>query len=220
MKTYPKYLIKLDSADTPKFLDAVERALCNGWTRRPDMPCEFGGPYFIFQRDTPGQPPLRLFILRDDAETLSVLNIVPRKGGLTVDQYKAVLLDFETSVLQKVLHSGFEITLLLCSDEVRIERLMHSAALRQLQRFAVLANKDTGSSHVADRDQWIAFLIAHHRSGRSALYPYHLGSWLRDQRFSQDAISNIKHEFDFGLALLKLYDDYLAWRAKNPPALK
>jgi hypothetical protein len=210
MKTYPKYLIKLDLADTSAFFCALENALCNGWTRRPDSPCDLFDRYFIFQRDKPGHPPLRLVIVRDDAETLSIVNIVPREGGLTIAQYKAVLLDFQTSVLEKVLHAGFSITLLLGSDEIRIERLLHPVAFAQLQRFAVLANRNTGSLHLSDRDYWIAFLIAYHRGRLHGLTPDILAGWLREQHFSSSAISNLRHEFDFGLAALQFYDGYLA----------
>jgi hypothetical protein len=45
------------------------------------------------------------------------------------------------------------------SDAQDLENLLGEEAARRLEAFSAGVNKTTGSSHPADRDRWLAFLI-------------------------------------------------------------
>jgi hypothetical protein len=219
MRKYPGFFIKVDDDDTPKFLAAVGKALSNGWSHGPDSPgVDIGWPFYTFFREPrPDYPAIALTMVRFDSETIRIVNLIPKEDHLSIDRYKAVLDDFRTSILEKVLDSGFQITLFQGSDEEHIEELMPPNAFRLLDRFVTLANKRTGSLHPYDCSRWQQFLICLHFNAHN-LTDTHLKYWAMEQGFESQASDNLAHELNFGLQLLKLYDQVLARRAKTSGA--
>jgi len=79
MKKLPSLLIKLDVADTPKFLAAIDRAPGNGWSRDPRQPHpEDDEENMLFYRGEFGQPgSLALNLLRTNSETIETGCVTP-----------------------------------------------------------------------------------------------------------------------------------------------
>jgi hypothetical protein len=194
------------SANTAKFIAAVDAALCSGWSRRVEEEASANDSvadehaYYVCE-PTPQRPRALLAIYRKDKTTFYVSNIVPAEvSELSHDQYNAILLDFHDHVLRK-LSTDFPVTMIASGDQRRLEDILSPEAMTLLKRFCGLANKSTGSAHPMDRERWYDFLIMVGNQ-RPALTAHDVMRWLTEvdawpARTAQDLV--IEFEFAFGL---------------------
>src|SRR5687767_12251567 len=107
MQQFAPCLIKLDEDDTAAFIAAAHRTLAHPWYHHRSKPDIEGCIHF--RRDAiAGSSPIILSLFREDSETLKVSNIVPKEGCLSIDEWRAILIDFESSVLHKIWARGLE----------------------------------------------------------------------------------------------------------------
>src|SRR5687767_12798000 len=107
MKTFAPYLIKLDQDHTARFVTAARKVLTHPWYRhrsKPDLE-----EFIHFRREQVlDSPAVILSLVREDSETLKVCNIIPKEGSLSHQQWRAILIDFESSILEKIRKRGVE----------------------------------------------------------------------------------------------------------------
>jgi hypothetical protein len=209
LKQRPFILIKLDVSDTPKFLVAIDNALCNGWTRDARQPApDDDEENMVFFRGKFGEPSsLALNFLRIDSETMRSGYILPYDVDLTPAEYQSVLDDFRQSILSKVLDAGFLISVMPHSGITPISDLMTPNTYDCLVKFSDRAWKKFDEFHPRDHDAWFRWLVILHRTPHRVT-PAELGEWARDQGFSERAAAGLQEKAEAGLRLLKLYDDY------------
>ena len=210
MKVFRDLEITIHDSQIDKFISHLESKLTIGWKRDKDMEArgiKFGDErYFYFVCDkAEGKEAALVALLQRDANTLYVVNIVPRKvGELTFDQYNAVLMEFyEKFVIP--LTTELDIDVSLTKDQQSIEDWISSESATKLKRFSVLANKSTGSSHPLDQERWFDFIISVVRNDED-LYPDRLKRWLiEEEGWHEDMVVELAIEYEQNIALLKYY---------------
>ena len=128
MKAFREFLIQLDGTHAAAFFDAVDKALGRGWRRNrkaeieanKHMDLRDGEQQFAYYNcDKRGnREPALLAIYRKDKNILYVSNIVPDETfELTYDQYNAILLDFNHTVLRSLKGLSFPVAFGASSDK-------------------------------------------------------------------------------------------------------
>ncbi len=142
------------------------------------------------------------------AEGFHVSNIIPTVvRELNISAYNAILEDFITHVARPAaVASGFEVK--TTATEQSLQEWLPQPAAEALQRFSRSANKSTGSSHPYDQARWFEFLIECTHGLGNYLDTVILIRWLKEvEGWSDDVAHDLAIEYEFGLALLRKYDD-------------
>lgn len=84
--------------------------------------------------------------------------------------------------------------------------------LEALNRFAIAANKSTGSGHPSDMEYWCIFLALSHATG-AVMDEERLDAYLTSKKFPDSVVSSLLKEHELAMALLPLYDQILEARA-------
>jgi hypothetical protein len=200
--------IGLNGMDPAAFVQAVADRLTGGWRRdhdREDATEQSGMPeYFVFTKDGDKElSPVHLFLtqLHEHEDELWLANIISFRRSLSYSQYNAVIDSLLSSGLSAVAaEKGAEIV--TTSGEQSIQDLVPPFVAAQLQLFSNAANKATAGTHPLDRERWMQFLVALHRSG-SELNVDVLGRWLKEQGWPDDGVDHLTREFEFGIDLLQ-----------------
>lgn len=75
-----------------------------------------------------------------------------------------------------------------------------------LRLFSGAANKATGSSHPADWQRWLKFLVAVHRT-RVSIVPEKLSKWLiEDEQWPEESAQKLGFQYEFALDVLRQYE--------------
>lgn len=136
-------------------------------------------------------------------------NIVPLQGDdLGISGYNDVLNDFINQVVTPALKDlNFEMN--ITPKKQSITAWISQEAADALHRFSACANKSTGSSHPSDERRWFEFLFAAHKA-EGVLDVYLLERWLIEvEEWTPEMANKLVREYEFGMALLKQYDDQL-----------
>ncbi|EJL81229.1 hypothetical protein PMI16_04835 [Herbaspirillum sp. CF444] len=136
-----------------------------------------------------------------------VTNVVPSElYALTHHQYNSVLKDFIECVAKPTAPA---IEIRLSKGTKSLMDWTSAEAASALGIFSRAANKSTGSSHPADRDRWMAFIVQHHQSRRNDLDPSVLARWLSEaDGWPEDMAHELAIEFESALDLLAYYDGH------------
>ena len=136
-------------------------------------------------------------------------NIVPLQGDdLDISGYNDVLNDFIKKVVQSALKDT-DFRMEVTSPRQTITDWTSKEAAAALHRFSACANKSTGSSHPSDERRWFQFLFAAHKA-EGVLDVDLLGRWLIEvEEWTPKMANKLVREYEFGMALLKQYDDQL-----------
>ena len=135
-----------------------------------------------------------------------VMNIVPREvGSLGEHRYNVALRDFLNQVANPAAKSaGFKVE--VSPAEQGLDDWLELVAANALRQFSGAANKSTGSSHPADRQRWLLFLIAVHRD-RSSLDTEILTRWfIEAEHWPPDIAQGLVSQYEFALDLLRKFD--------------
>jgi hypothetical protein len=146
-------------------------------------------------------------MFREDGEVLYVANIVPKEyGDLSYEQYNAIAREFYERFAEPVA-DGLGLESHITSGTESITEYASEETIEKLKSFSVGANKSTGSSHPADRQRWLDFLIAAHEED-ARLNSDILTRWLRSKGgWPEDKAHDLAIEYTFGRELLEAYDE-------------
>jgi len=210
MHEYAPCLIKLDRDHTPRFISAAREVLAPPWYHHPSKVDT--GEFIHFRRDAiPGSPAVILSLFREDSETLRVSNVIPEEGSISIAQWRAILLDFDSGVLDKIRAHALHFVTFMGTEDLNLADTMRPVACGLLQSFARLAPKERNVLHPCDHIHFLQFIAALHTTGHR-LSPHCLGAWLREQGFNLELSAMLEYEFDYHLQLLKIYDGILKSR--------
>lgn len=196
-----------------QFPDKVEERLDHGWSRNHEAE-ERGTtlsdkPMYSFAcTETEERPAANLAMtFREDENVLFVPNIVPKEyGDLSYEQYNSLAREFYERFVQPVA-SDLGLDPNISSDSEPITEYASEETIEKLKRFSVGANKSTGSSHPADRQRWLDFLVAAHEEN-ARLNSDILTRWLTSEGgWPEDKAHDLAIEFTFGRDLLETYDE-------------
>ncbi|CAK0779082.1 conserved hypothetical protein [uncultured Gammaproteobacteria bacterium] len=164
---------------------------------------------FAFVRDAQdGCPKSGVFLARD-AGRLYIPNIVPCESGqLSFDQYNSILDEFSVIVRANI-DDGDGMSLNTTSDVTTITDWISPDAAALLNRFSVLANQSTGSSHPLDFNRWTEFLIKVHKEGASLDVDILIRWLIEEGGWHEDQASRLGIEYEFSMRLLTAYDSSL-----------
>ena len=215
LKESPYIIVKLDVEDTPKFVAAVDKAMCNGWARQPGQPHpEDDEENMVFFRGQWGESSyIALNFFRINSETLRSGCIMTYSLDLSTEQYQATLDDFRENILGKILDAGFTISVMPHSGITPIQDLMTKSNHESLLRFSERAWKKDDQFHPKDHVPWLRWLVTLHVSPHR-VKPAELGEWARDQGFGERAAADLQQMAETGLKILNLYDDYFTGLAQ------
>lgn len=207
--------LELEGADEHLLglIQSVTAELPTNWHRDADAEARLEGiasngkdAGFAFARAaTDDDPPTGVFLARE-AERYYVSNIVPREPGqLSISQYNKILDEF-AEILRDHIGETDDVSLRTTSDEATITDWISSDAADLLERFSVLANMSTGSSHPKDFGRWVEFLIRVHRDN-SELDEGILTEWLIEElNWPADRAHKLGSEYGFSRKLLNAYE--------------
>ncbi|MDR5776849.1 MULTISPECIES: hypothetical protein [unclassified Caballeronia] len=144
----------------------------------------------------------------DGASSYKVSNIVPReRSSLSEGEYNAVLLDLVTEVVEKAKQSN-GITFELSTGQQGPLDWTTQEAANALLTFSLGANKSSAASHQLDRERWMAFIVAAHRSEHEHFYPSYLARWLtKAEHWPEDVAERLATDYESSLELLAYYDE-------------
>lgn len=191
-----------------RFLSSLESSLADGWVRSIDLEQRVSaGPArcFVCPAGAELSAGAVWFAQRDDS-TWYVSNIVPQTAGsLTYDEYNAILQAFYDKF---VVPAATELTVEFTQAEQNLRNWMSPEAAEALERFSAAANKSSGSSHPADRERWLAFLLRIHRDRRWP-DPTDLRRWLTEEEgWTEDAAFELIVEYEFSQDLLRFSESH------------
>lgn len=209
LEVFKDLTIRGDAAALDRLVPAIAGLLPEGWSRDSEAEERLRDPIagiqyvfrFVGREELPA---VSLFMVRD-AESLEVSNIVPQEtGSISRAQYNLVVDEFAGFAGPVARNMG--LTVLLTADQEPITHWLSTAAADELRRFAVTANKSTGSAHPMDFARWASFLIAAHRE-RASLDSSTLARWLEEvDHWPEDTAHDLALEYEFARQLLKSYD--------------
>lgn len=139
-----------------------------------------------------------------------VTNIIPlSKSSLDYDEYNMVLNIFYDLFI-KDKHKKYRLDVDLSESEVSLDKYISEKSVRLLEVFSSSANKNTGSAHPSDRERWSKFVISVCKKDEGLAigvvdvvrrWLIEVGGW------SESVAGELIVEFEFGLALLKQYNE-------------
>lgn len=191
--------------------DALAAQAAPPWRRAPERETHdlshAEAEYFAFERGARDDLSNIGLVLWKEPDRLHVTNIVPiETGQLSHKQYNVLVQDFSNQVAAPVA-ARLGLKLEISPATETLTDWMSEGTAKLLHRFSSLANKSTGSGHPMDRDRWLAFVIAAHKeSGKAG---YYLERWLVEvEHWPPEAAMELAIEYEFGLDLLKKYDQH------------
>jgi hypothetical protein len=211
MEKFRELCIKITPQHTRDFLSAVDSALKKGWKRATEAEArarsmsrlKLHEEMAYYCCDKRGQRQAALVaIYRRDPQQLYVSNVVPTElSELSHRQYNAILKDFYDEILANV-RGSFRVSVVLASNQLRVEDLMPAETFKLLRAFSSSANRSTGSAHPADGELWQTFLVALSR-GQHKLDSHSLLRWLIEvEGWPGEVAQDLGSEFEFGMELL------------------
>ena len=215
-KHFPNLIVALHADDTERFIAAVTKALCNGWTRFTDVPPEPNKPaIYRFIRERPGAKRGAICLQRLDSEKMHTVCIDAPADPMSPAELTAFIEEFAEDILDRVHPAGIKFTAYVYKQIVFPE-LLDAKALELLYYFATNTNKETPLDEWEDRDRFQHFLLRLHRT-KHRLTPETMFFWAtQEQGMSVDAAGAIGIAFEFTMQTLQLYDRYLEARKTNP----
>jgi len=213
MKIHRELELHGDRSAVFHMLDAISAEPAAGWSRNSTAEQELkrmASEQICFEcTNTAARRQSRLWIAwREDKHLAYVTNIVPtRGGGLSINEYNAILEDFTKSNKLEERSARAGIRVLLSPQDVDLQYWhLNPRTVELLKYFSDAANKSTGSSHPLDRERWFHFLIAAHKD-KATLDTSILGRWLCDEQgWPEDTASDLRIEYEFARELLNAYD--------------
>ena len=212
----PNLIIRLKVDDTDKFIAAVTKALCNGWSRFPDVPASPGKPaIYRFIRDRPGVKNGAICLQRVDPEKMASVCLPSTVEPMSTDELTAFIEEFVEDILDRVHATGIQFTAYVYKHVV-FRELMDPKALELLYYFSINTDKEHPLDQWEDRDRFQQFLIRLHRTTHR-LTPEIMFYWATEKLgTSIDAAGQIGIAFEFALQNLQLYDRYLENEKHGP----
>jgi hypothetical protein len=213
MKVFKELKITGPSAELAALLDNLAQSLPPGW--RQDMenahPISGNSParsYAFTRAETETEPESHLHLLLVGKE-ISLVNVCPTrtsgKWELSVDQYNRIVNDFVQTVIGPRVAAA-SLTMEQTEGEADITHWITPKAAQLLRRFALHANKGTGSKPPSDFALWAKFLIQVHRD-RSSFRPELLKRWLIEELgWPEEMTRGLLQEYEFAQRLLEDYD--------------
>ncbi|MGH7812643.1 MAG: hypothetical protein ACREQI_01390 [Candidatus Binataceae bacterium] len=198
------------------FIAKITERLSGGWSRDAAREDELGREslgrfrYYCFRCDrTAEREAAALYLVhpaRQATSWLYVSNIVPQeRHELTYDQYNYILREFNERFAKQA-GDDLNIPIELSAPEQSLENWLSPQTAQSLRRFSHAANKSTGAGHPKDRERWCDFLIALHRANEDPDMGL-LERWLvEEEKWSEDIVSRLMRQFEFGLDLLNRFD--------------
>ena len=185
---------------------ALQEHAATPWHHAKEWEENLGKDYMAFERDSKDDLPSSGLALWSQPYGYCVANIVPLKiGELGVPNYNDVLNDFLERVVNPA-SKNVEFYVKISARRQSITDWTSQEAANALHRFAVTANKSTGSSHPSDQDRWFEFLFAV-RKAPKRLRTYRLGRWLTEvEEWPPEVVTRLIIEYEFAMDLLDKYD--------------
>lgn len=211
MRSLNELTVRGLSAQLARLLERLDRSLTGGWRRNIDaearsqkMGLRSGTTHFYACSATDRRPAASLWFQARGPEELYVSNIVPHgKRELTDDEYNLILADFESMVVQPA-SVGLEVAIAQVQQRVRLDVYLSSEAIRRLESFSAVAQKEC--LHSYDCDQWREFVIRAHLE-RAGLDPVLLEEWLADQGWPEEQRQQLVCEYESARSFLAAYDE-------------
>jgi len=190
-------------------MSAIESLLTQGWSRDKKWEQEFSPAYaqraFCFICSSIVDRREVALVMSVEGRRLTVDNIVPSKGRLTIDAYNSVLAAFYLKFLHPAAaEAGLIVE--LSSDERTIEGVFSLRGIELLRRFSACANKSI--THPADQHRWFEFLFHAYLQRRSKHECEEglLARFLRDDGWRDDKVDQLISEYEFAGELLRELD--------------
>ena len=205
MKVFRDLYIKLNGVKVEELIEQFTARCGDHWHRALDRERDAGSmgeKAFSFEHTAEdGLERAGLSLFQKEGDTWYVPNIVPLDSSqLSRDQYNKILENFlDTIVLPSI--AGLPVTAELSGDVVILKDVVGEDVAALLQKFSVLSNKSTGSSHPCDRNRWYDFLIAVQRK-RISLDTDLLIHSLMEEGWSEDRAHDLAIEYEFAIGLL------------------
>lgn len=212
MKTHQELFFYGTSDDLKCFFKDLENNVKGDWTVKKTT-AEF------FAAEYTGQDVSRavVFISLSDHALQSgktcVGNITPVNGReLSIDEYNSVLKKFDEDIIDLCRKNECRVRISdLTSDEFDPLTQISEDALRKLEAFCNLANKQTGSAHPSDQKRWLEFIcqtVEDHR-----LFDYNdLIGFLQDKSYwktfgpwDKEMAEKLAEEYSFACRVLNFY---------------
>ena len=135
-----------------------------------------------------------------------ISNIVPKRfGELTVSEYNQLFDSFYKRVLSQAV-GDLHLDVKVSGGNQDISNWLKPDAIAKLNAFSALANRGSGSSHPADHQRWIAFILATHKE-KANLPVNVLRRWLIEVHHWPETIAiDLVSEYENALELLVAYD--------------
>ena len=147
----------------------------------------------------------RLSLYLRDSNTLCIQNVMAYENNqASCYRCNRILEGFFEKIVQPSI-LGLEVAAELTVEEVLLSDVVGAEAAALLNKFSLLANKSTGSSHPCDRKSWFDFILAAHSKG-SPLNTDLLIHTLEEEGWSPQAARCLGTEFEFGITLLDYSD--------------
>lgn len=149
-----------------------------------------------------GRPGATVWVsTKDDGTVLYDTTIVPTDTDeLSIDECNVVLRSFVAEMLEPcVADLGVHVD--TSGDTLDLRDHMSKQVEESLRQFSSAANRATGSLHPMDRERWFRFIIAAHNE-RADWQSGDLEGWLRGEGWSEEKVSELASEYEFGRELL------------------
>jgi len=212
MKVFRELKIQGSKVKIKDTLTKIENRLKDGWIRNRDQENKISSDatnemYCFSCTDTSSRKAASLWLAYRNDDTLYVSNIIPLNlRQLDVDQYNEIIREFYKKFVAPAAES-LTLKHVLTSDTKEIQDWVSTETVAKLQRFARLANKNTGSTHPSDQERWFNFLVAAHAES-TTLGPQTLAKWLEEtEGWPEEIAYDISIEYEFSQSLLKVYDE-------------
>lgn len=205
MKVFRDLYIRLNGAKVEDLIEQFTARCGDNWHRaldREQHAGSMGEKAFSFEHTAEdGLERAGLSLFQKVGDTWYVPNIVPLDSSqLSRDQYNKILENFLDTIVRPSI-AGLPVTVELSGDVVILKDVVGEDVAALLQKFSVLANKSTGSSHPCDRNRWYDFLIAVQRK-RISLDTDLLIHSLMEEGWSEDRAHDLAIEYEFAIGLL------------------
>jgi len=142
-----------------------------------------------------------------------IANIIPlSKPSLDYDEYNKILSIFYNSFV-KDKYGKYNLDVELSEPITSLSEYLSEKSILLLENFSQFANKNTGSAHPSDHERWNEFIINVFKEGEKIPIDM-LIRWLIEIGGWSESISReLVIEFEFGMELLKRYNEVFAEEA-------
>lgn len=147
-----------------------------------------------------------LTFLHSPPGRLYIPNIIPNEGQLSYSEYNSVFSVFIEQILKPAINKwNRKHELKITEETVRVSTVLPEILTKLLTSFSSAANK--GSTHWADEERWRKFIIEAYRNSNRPSGSL-LNRLLKEELgWSAERASDLVIEYEFGLELLKDYDN-------------